>query len=223
MSETGVGRCPSTLQVHGLVSSALCLDLHRRYEEFMATSFALDPAYRRVEVHEFLEMDFQGAKAELVDGLIFMMAGGSERHAMIAANVLSYLRVKLRGSGCRTYGSDLAARTGERSIRFPDVSVYCGALSDEQRRSKLIGYPQVLVEVLSPSTRSLDETEKLAEYCALKGMRDVLLIDPEAERVRIVSRASAGARSGDWLSPGSDAELPSLGLTIPHAEIFALD
>lgn len=189
----------------------------------MATAVALDPAYRRVEVDEFLEMEFNGARAELVDGLIYMMAGGSPLHAMIAANVLSYLRVKLRGSGCRPYGSDLAARTGDRSIRFPDVSVYCGALTDQQRRGKLIGDPKVVVEVLSPSTRSLDQNEKLSEYGALEGMREVVFIDPELERVRIVSRSASGEWHGDWLPPGSDANLQSLGLIIPHDEIFALD
>jgi hypothetical protein len=49
---------------------------------------ALDPAYRRISVEEFLAMDFGDAKAELEDGLIYMMAGGNEAHARIAGNSL---------------------------------------------------------------------------------------------------------------------------------------
>jgi hypothetical protein len=37
-------------------------------------AIALDPAYRRVSVEEFLKMDFGGARAELEDGLIYMMS-----------------------------------------------------------------------------------------------------------------------------------------------------
>ena len=63
-------------------------------------SVALDPAYRRISVEEFLAMDFGDAKAELEDGLIYMMAGGSARHALIAGNIFVSLRNRPRGSGC---------------------------------------------------------------------------------------------------------------------------
>ncbi len=116
-------------------------------------SLAIDPAYRRVTVREFLAMDLGDAKAELVDGMIFMMAGGSARHAVIPANLIIALGNRLRGSGCRPYGSDLAMRTGEASIRFLDVSVYCNdqarppnfpdrALQSKLRRSENI-YPSM--------------------------------------------------------------------------------
>lgn len=187
-------------------------------------SVALDPAYRRVTVEEFLEMDFHGAKAELDDGLIYMMAGGSEAHSRIAANVLIFLGPKLRGSGCRPYGSDFATRTGGQTIRLPDVSVYCGdPAKPENGRKQLLGDPQVVVEVLSPSKSSFDQKVKLEEYRGLPGIREVLLVDPERERVRLVRRTGPDGWTDRWLDAGSDVELSSLGLTIPHAEIFARD
>ena len=70
-------------------------------------SLVLDPAYRRVTVREFLEMELGDAKAELVDGMILMMAGGSARHAAIAANLIGSLMARLRGSGCRPTGFNL--------------------------------------------------------------------------------------------------------------------
>ena len=48
----------------------------------------LNPAYRMVEVDEFLDMDLGDAKAELVDGTIWIMAGGSPTHAAVAANII---------------------------------------------------------------------------------------------------------------------------------------
>ena len=184
----------------------------------MAT-IALDPAYRRVSVREFLAMDLGDAKAELVDGMILMMAGGSPRHAAIAANLIASLGNRLRGSGCRPYGSDLAVRTGEASIRFPDVSVYCREdFATDTGDAKLLGIPRVVFEVLSPSTASNDQITKLAEYRALAGVAGVVFVDPENERLRLVEPGAA--RESAWLPSGSDLELPMLGINLPHAEIF---
>jgi Uma2 family endonuclease len=186
-------------------------------------SVALDPAYRRVSVEEFLQMDFGDAKAELEDGLIFMMTGGNEGHARIAANLVVALGSRLRGSGCRPYGSDLAVRTGSASVRFPDVSVYCRPLQPADATKQLLGDPQVVVEVLSPSTSSHDQVTKLAEYRALAGVREIVFVDATRERVRLVKRTGEESWSDECLPAGADLTLPSLNLSVPHGEIFAAD
>lgn len=187
-------------------------------------SLALDPAYRRITVEEFLDLDLRGAKAELDDGVIFMMAGGSEAHARIAANISAYLRTALRGTGCRPYGSDFAVRTDVASIRFPDVSVYCDSPSSPgNERKQLLGDPRVVFEVLSPSTSSHDQRTKLDEYRGLAGVDTIVFVDPADERVRIVQRTAKEGWTDDRLASGSDVALPSLAIALPHAEIFARD
>lgn len=184
---------------------------------------AIEPAYRRISVREFLAMDFGEAKAELIDGQIYMMAGGSERHAAIAANLIYALMSRLRGSGSRPYGSDLAARTGEATVRYPDVSVYCNReqLPPEAGNAKLIGDPKVIFEVLSPSTAHNDQVDKLAEYRELAGLDAVLFVDPERERVRLVQRSGAEGWTDQWLEKGAEAAIAALGIALPHEEIFA--
>jgi Uma2 family endonuclease len=179
-----------------------------------------NPAYRAVEVREFLEMDFGDAKAELVDGMIWVRKVESPRHAALVANIISIVGKRLRGSGCRPYGSDLAMRTGKRSIRFPDVSVYCGnPASPENDNKKLLGDPIVVFEVLSPSTASNDQISKLAEYRALSGVQTIVFVDPDTERVRIVHHGEGG----DWLPQGAVVELPAIKTQLRHEEIFARD
>jgi Uma2 family endonuclease len=181
-------------------------------------SLALDPAYRRVTVREFLNMDLGNAKAELVDGMIFMMAGGSARHAAIAANLIISLGNRLQGTGCRLYGSDLALRTGESSIRFPDVSIYCqDQATAPDPTEKLLGDPRVVFEVLSPSTASNDQITKLSEYRALSGVEAIVFVDPDHERIRIIDKDG----KGDWIPSGAELALPTLQVCIPHDEIFA--
>lgn len=169
-------------------------------------------------------MDFGGAKAELEDGLIFMMAGGTQAHARVSGNIFAYLRSSLRGSGCMPFNSDFAARTGERTLRFPDVAVYCDRPAlPEKDGSQLLGDPRIVFEILSPSTSSHDQKVKLAEYVALPGLQELVFVDPLTERVRHIRRTGPEGWADDRLPPGADLILASIDTTLPHAEIFARD
>lgn len=172
-------------------------------------------------VEEFLDLELEG-RAELEEGILYMMSGGSLSHAAISGNILTALRVRLRGSGCRPLGPDFAVRTGPNSVRLPDVSVYCGSFTREEGRSKLLGDPKVIVEVLSPSTRTLDQNVKLGEYRALEGVDAILFVDTEEQRVRLVERTGPEAWIDRWLPVGSDVELRTIAVTLPAAEIFDL-
>lgn len=184
----------------------------------MAT-LAHNPAYRKMTVEEFLELQIEG-RAELEDGILYMMAGGSLAHAAIGANVLAALSAQLRGSGYRPFGPDLAVRTGPATVRLPDVSVYCGIDVAARGNEKLPGDPKVVVEILSPSTSALDQNVKANEYRGLAGVETILLIDPERRRVRIIERAGPEAWGDRWLPGGSDVALDCLGITLTLAEIF---
>lgn len=187
-------------------------------------SLALDPAYRRVSVDEFLAMDFHGAKAELDDGIIYMMTGGNRAHSRISANLIVAFGNRLKGTGCAPYDANFGCRTGEQSVRYPDVSTYCDHPTAQANDfEKLIGEPQVVLEVLSPSTSSFDQKVKLAEYQALAHIREIVFVDPSRDRVRLVRRSELQGWTDTWLSEGQPLELASLSVTIPHPEIFARD
>lgn len=188
----------------------------------MATSLADDPAYGKVDIDAFLEMDFGGRKAELDDGVIFMMAGVGMEHAGVASNIIMTLHPRLRGTGCRPFGSDLAVQTGPRSIRYPDVSIFCRPYADDGERNKLVGEPRALFEVLSPSTARLDERTKLPEYAALAGVQDIVLVDPDTRRVRHVRRTGPQGWADEWIDTGA-IRLASVGLDLTLDEIFADD
>jgi Uma2 family endonuclease len=90
---------------------------------------ATQPDYPLLTAKAFLEIDFGEKKAELDNGVIRMMAGGTVRHAQVQGNIFGWLRQQLRCTGCRPSGSEMATATATHhfSIRYPDVSVYCGS------------------------------------------------------------------------------------------------
>lgn len=170
-------------------------------------------------------MDFgTDGKFELHNGVIYMMAGGSEPHAWVQGNIHAWLRYKLRGSGCRPYMSEMALRVGDIDIRYPDVSIYCDQPPrDALTRSKMLENPAVVIEILSHSTAAFDQSAKLDEYQAIASVRTIAFVDTDKELCRTIERQSGP----DWIDgiflPNRGIPIPTLGFTIPHDEIFARD
>ena len=184
---------------------------------------ASEPIYPLLTAEEFLDIDFGDRKAELDNGIIRMMAGGTARHADVQGNVFSFLRVALRGTGCRSYNSDMATQTHDRSIRYPDVSVFCNRSDASNDQLKAFDDPRVLFEVLSAGTARTDLRVKLDEYRALPSVDTIIFIDIASECLRIVQRTEPHGWSDISHQAPVDVSLPSLAIVIPHAEIFARD
>ena len=172
---------------------------------------------------EFLEIGFPSdMKAELDNGVIRMMAGGTVKHAEVQANIMRYLGNALRGSGYKPFGSDLGVRTSDIAVRYPDVTVLCGERSGDGD-AKAINDPRMIVEVLSPTTRALDLGIKLQEYRAISSLTTILFVDPATETIRLIARTGPGAWTDEDFAQGQDIALTDLGITLPHSEIFARD
>ncbi|HEU0067117.1 MAG TPA: Uma2 family endonuclease [Sphingomonas sp.] len=184
-----------------------------------------DPAYRKITAEEFLAMDFAtDRRFELDDGVIVMMAGGTEAHAWVQGNVFAWLRQALRGSGCRPYGPDMALRINDTDVRYPDISIYCGrSPSDDQKAVRALTDPAVVIEILSPSTTTLDQGTKLDLYKSLPSIRTIAFVDPATAMTRTVERTSSTAWLDQIFSATRGIVIPTLGIAIPHDEIFARD
>ena len=184
---------------------------------------ATRPDYPLLTADEFLRIDFGERKAELDNGVIRMMAGGTARHARVQFNLLLALGNRLRGSGCTPYNSDMATRTHDRSIRYPDITVFCGRDGPADDDAKAFDDPRIVFEVLSAGTARSDLRVKLDEYKQLDSVDTIVFVDIASERLRIVQRIGPQG----WTDVGHDdavaCPLPSIGVTLSHDEIFARD
>jgi Uma2 family endonuclease len=185
---------------------------------------AAQPNYPLLTADEFLRMDFgDNHKAELDNGVIRMMAGGTGRHARVQSNILVALGVKLRGSGGFQLGSDMATRTHDLSIRYPDASVFCGHADQASDEAKAWTDPRVLFEVLSKGTARTDLRVKIEEYKAMPSVDTIVYVDIGDETLRIVQRTGPDSWTDENHREPHDVPLPALDITLTHAEIFARD
>ena len=182
---------------------------------------ATQPVYPLVTVEEFLAMDFGDRKAELDNGVIRMMAGGTRRHARVQSNIVGRLLIKLDRSGCTPYGSDMAIRTRPEAIRYPDVTVLCGK-DDEAFDGELsTDDPRIVFEILSAGTARTDLSVKLAEYQAVPSIDTIVFVDIAIDRLQVWQRTGPNSWETTRHVDPYDLPLPSLGITLTHAEIFA--
>ena len=121
-------------------------------------------------------------KHEYLDGSVYLMAGGTARHSLIAMNVAATIRPHLRGGACLLYSSDLRVRPDDGAYFYPDLVVVCGRTpSDAALETE---HPTLVVEVLSPSTRSIDRLIKFRRYRNAASLREYMLVDTN-EQIRL--------------------------------------
>jgi len=142
-----------------------------------------------ISIEKFFDwVSDQDGRFELVDGEIRMMAGATNAHNDIKNNVEVALTLIARKTGCRASSSDSGIRTGERSLRLPDVVVNCGPRNPDARE---IEAPTVVVDISSPGTRATDLGVKLAEYRNIASISVIIQIEPDVIAVAVHRRVGS--------------------------------
>lgn len=143
-----------------------------------------------------------------------MMAGGTLSHGVIIANMIRMLDRQTRGGPCQTLAEQIKVRTAAR-VYYPDVFVRCGPADF---RTSVIEDPRLVVEVISPSTEKIDETEKIREYFTLPGLAAYVLVRQVPRAVEIYT--APHRLLAELLVPGDRCELPELGYVLTFEEAF---
>jgi Uma2 family endonuclease len=134
---------------------------------------------QKMSIAEYFEWELhQEVRHEYVNGEVYAMTGGTLPHNDIALNLYSALRSGVRSQGCRINVSDAKVQVSLTSpYYYPDVVVSCDARDLTAR--KLIQYPKLIVEVLSPSTEAYDRGDKFTYYRTMPSLQEYVLINSE--------------------------------------------
>ncbi len=164
--------------------------------------------------------EFAPRKREYVAGEVYAMAGTSARHNLISINVVSRLHAATRGTHCQAFMADMKVKVAAwQAFYYPDVMLAC---SGEDEHPLYRTSPCLIVEVLSPSTSSIDEREKWLHYRDIPSLRYYLLIDSEKRHARIRSRAVDETGEG-WLEQTLDEDDIVLLTCDPVSTTLCLD
>lgn len=181
----------------------------------------MDDSRVMMTVDEYLALDRStlDGRYEYIDGLVTMLAGGTNNHSRICLNIGRELSIALRGKPCEAFTSDLKVSISATRYMYPDVSVSCDQ-HDLQEKSDIIYSPRVVIEVLSLSTGSKDRRQKFVYYRSCPSIQEYVLVSTDEQAVDIYRRASEKLWTVHLFGPGDDVELKSIGVIVPVAAIY---
>lgn len=178
-----------------------------------------------ISIEEYFQREEASeAKHDYIDGRIYAMAGGSPEHSLIAMNVGSEARGKLKGKPCRVYGSDLLISIPRKPFtHYPDVSIICGDVQFDprDRRKHTAVNPTVVFEVLSPSTAKYDRSVKFDHYRELETFREYVLIFQDKREIHTFFLHDDGTWTFNVLTSVSKLPLRSVQIELDIDEIYA--
>ncbi|MBN3894542.1 MAG: Uma2 family endonuclease [Nostoc sp.] len=170
---------------------------------------------------EYLELEEAADyKSEYIDGQIISMAGGTANHNRIAGNFYAVLNFAFRQQEYEVFNSDMRLWIHQKRIyTYPDVTVIVGEPEFFNNRTDIITNPQVIVEVLSKSTKNYDRESKFQAYRTISTFQEYLLIDQT--RIHIDQFSKTGKKQ--WALREYDQEDEAIALVTVPFEISLED
>ncbi|BDI17790.1 hypothetical protein ANSO36C_35920 [Nostoc cf. commune SO-36] len=170
---------------------------------------------------EYLELEEAADyKSEYIDGQIIPMAGGTINHNRIAGNFYAVLNFAFRQQEYEVFNSDMRLWIHQKRIyTYPDVTVIAGEPEFFNNRTDIITNPQLIVEVLSKSTKNYDSEDKFQAYRSISTFQEYLLIDQT--RIHVDQFSKTGKKQ--WTLREYDEEDEAIALVTVPFEISLQD
>ncbi|OGT88366.1 MAG: hypothetical protein A2286_05135 [Gammaproteobacteria bacterium RIFOXYA12_FULL_61_12] len=159
---------------------------------------------------------------ELIDGQAYNMSPAPTiKHQSVTGRLYSRLEQRLAGKGCTPFIAPTDVRLSDFDVVQPDVLVVCDP--SKITPTHIEGAPELVVEVLSPSTSVKDLREKKALY-QRAGVCEYLVLDP-LEHYGLLFRRDESGRFGEGEVIGAQESVSFAtleGVEIPLWELFEL-
>jgi Uma2 family endonuclease len=176
-----------------------------------------------LDPEEYLRLERQAeTKSEYWGGEVYAMAGASEEHGLITANLVYSLVSQVKGRPCKVFSNDMRVKVSAAGLyTYPDVIVICGKAYFEDRHRDTLLNPMMLIEVLSPSTEAYDRGTKFEFYRMSESLSDYLLVSQNSPSIEHYVRQP----DDKWLLSaykGLDAvaHIASIGCDLRLADVY---
>ena len=170
----------------------------------------------------------EGENIEIISGKAFMMATPSRIHQKISMELSRQLANFLEGKRCRVYPAPFGVRLFEQdgdspenvdTIVEPDISVVCDRNKIDKHGCK--GAPDMVIEILSPSSLRHDRLVKLNLY-QRAGVREYWIVDPENRSVQVFTLDGGALKIREDYGPQDVAKVNVLdGCFIELSKVFS--
>jgi len=155
---------------------------------------------------------------EIIAGVAYdMTPAPNVKHQRIVVNMVRLLDDPAEKKGCMLFVAPTDVVFDEYNVVQPDVFVVCDRA--KITAANIQGAPNLVIEILSPSTHLKDMREKRRLYEAF-GVEEYILIDPVAEVVERFILTDGMYGAPDVFNWDETMEIITLATAIPLWEVF---
>jgi Uma2 family endonuclease len=140
---------------------------------------------------DYLSWNAENERWELINGIAYDMSPAPTRkHQELLTIILTEFYNHLKDKNCSVYAAPFDVRLPDsfqadneiKTVVQPDISVFC----DEEKLDDkgAIGAPDLVIEILSPSTAVKDLREKFLLYEKV-GVKEYWIVDPANETLTV--------------------------------------
>jgi Uma2 family endonuclease len=158
------------------------------YLMFKEGSAAYAYSGKRVTYEEFLKITGGNEERyEYIGGEVFLLASPGMKHQIILSNINWFLLNWFDGKQCRVFSAPFdvtlaGEKPDDKNVVQPDLLVSCDYNEQRNEKDRYTGIPALVIEILSPQTRSRDHVKKLDVYM-VGGVSEYWIVDPNEKRV----------------------------------------
>jgi Uma2 family endonuclease len=182
------------------------------------------PQTKFITSEEYLALErYAEFKSEYFAGEVFALAGASQRHNLIAANLIRILGNQLLDRDCNVYPIDMRVKIPRiNKYTYPDIAVTCGQETFEDEQNDTLLNPMSIIEILSDSTEAYDRGKKFEHYQSLESLREYVLISQDPYRVeRYVRQDDRTWTYTEFHSADDVVALPTISCTLSLKNVYA--
>lgn len=177
--------------------------------------------HKTYTVPEYFFLEESGEiRHEFINGHLIEMSGASREHHFTCQNILLALLNSAKPCGFNVFMENMKVKIeGENQYYYPDIFI---TREIETDNNKYVQFePELIVEVLSESTRSRDMADKFIQYRKNNTLKYYLLVEPEKYLVLCNCKDEKG--EWDMISYTKIDEiisLPYLNISLSLADIY---
>ncbi|MFN0058989.1 MAG: Uma2 family endonuclease, partial [Planctomycetota bacterium] len=133
----------------------------------------------RLTYADLLEFPSDGNRHEILDGVHYVSAAPATYHQLVSSRLHGELHVQVVVPGrAHVFSAPTDVELGAHDIVEPDLLLVSLKRAEIIHPSRIVGAPDLVIEILSPSTRRIDLGKKRERYERC-GVGEYWVVDPE--------------------------------------------
>jgi Uma2 family endonuclease len=180
----------------------------------------INPDKQYFTVQEYIDLQMKNKpRMEYDHGEIFVLAGSTSYHALLAQNMFYALKTALgENPPVKPYIFGMMVNVVDEIIFMPDL-VACNEEKDNKEDPSIVAYPRLVCEVVTRLTQQRDMQYKLGIYQENEYIEEVIFVSQYMQQIEVVSRTFDGWETKKY-EPGEDVVLPNFQISISMDDIY---